>query len=143
MIMTITTQLAHSSNHAGSFHKAFIRTILRGWLSFCGSAQFKACATSQSRYYTQQEEEIKIMAFSTVATHIIFTYPMESDRTIPVAEAFAFVDDEDKRWTASRVVWADGGSSWAKSWRFSKDGRMARIGAGACGDLTVLRRDEE
>jgi hypothetical protein len=75
------------------------------------------------------------------AVNIVFQYPLEADRVIPIDEAFAFADQENKLWQAGYVIWRDGSRSYAKSWWDSLTGKMVRIGAGAYGDLNVLERN--
>jgi len=79
------------------------------------------------------------------ATHVVFNYPMRDHASIPIADAFAWSDQQlaehGLRWSPCRVVWADRSWSYAKGWWFTDDrGRLARVGAGAYGDLVVAER---
>lgn len=81
-----------------------------------------------------------------VATHIVFSYPMQPDISVPIAEAFDWSDQQDKMWHPKMVIWEDkryGGKSYAKGWwqRHGNGYKLVRVGAGAYGDLTVLQRE--
>lgn len=72
-------------------------------------------------------------------TQIVFSYPLEEDKIVPVEEALDWVDEQDLLWHPTKVVWEDGVTSFAKGWWFS-DGKIESIGAGAYGDYIVCRR---
>lgn len=78
------------------------------------------------------------------AKEIIFSYPLESAVRIAIEDAFKWYDSQDKAWQPTKVIWEDGTESWAKGWwDGSPDtggNRLVEVGAGACGDTTVLKR---
>lgn len=69
---------------------------------------------------------------------------------IPIEDAFEFAD-KNRSFEPNRVHWVDGGESWAKGWRFTSHhanaegslGKLQRVGAGAGGEVTVLKRTSE
>ena len=75
------------------------------------------------------------------AVAIVFDYPGRPDQIVPIDEAFSFADQEfGTLWTASKVIWRDGTHSYAKNWWDSLTGEMTVIGAGAYGNMDILRR---
>lgn len=79
------------------------------------------------------------------ATHIVFSYPLEEDKTLPIDEVFDWYDSQDKLWEATKVIWDDDpkSHSHAKTWWFTDSGgKLAVIGAGAYGALIVLSRKD-
>lgn len=75
------------------------------------------------------------------AAFVAFQYPLEDEQIVPVEEAFAWADAQAKMWFPRRIIWADGSWSFGKGWWARGTGRLARIGAGAYGDLTVAERE--
>lgn len=77
-----------------------------------------------------------------VATHVIFN---DGEARVPLSEVFAYADAyKGKHGYASPtgVVWQDGVTGYAKGWWFHLDDmRLCRVGAGAYGDMTILKRD--
>lgn len=76
-------------------------------------------------------------------THVVFSYPMEVNVTVPLSEAFDWCDKQSKGWEPERVIHRDGFSSWAKGWKAYKGGgvwALVRIGSGAYGDGFVADR---
>jgi len=68
---------------------------------------------------------------------------MEDGRRVELANIEKNGLTRSDGWDVSRVLWADGGSSWGKAWSKWSSERQAhvitRIGAGAYGDMTIYR----